>query len=133
MTKQLLVNKIICPDGTELESRHKHDFVLHVQEDGREYFIDGGLEYQRIGCADREYIDCTCYVGDDHGKIREHFTWESFLDADGNNLDRSIFRKLKDITDDHLEALIRFTEEDYPDYIHNLFIEERKYRDEVEA
>lgn len=126
--RQLLINKIICPDGTELVSNHTHDFVSHVQEDGREYFIDGGLEYQRVGSADNEYVDCTCYVGDPHDKIREHFTWKSYLDADGCILDPPIVRKLKDISDKHLDVLIEFTKEDYPEFINNLFIEERRYR-----
>lgn len=39
MERELLVNKIRCPDGTILESRHRHDFKQHIQDDGREYFI----------------------------------------------------------------------------------------------
>ena len=39
--RQLLVNKIQCPDGTIIQSKHQHDFVQHTQEDGREYAVVG--------------------------------------------------------------------------------------------
>tara|TARA_Y100000310_G_scaffold227068_1_gene229273 strand:+ start:10444 stop:10872 length:429 start_codon:yes stop_codon:yes gene_type:complete len=127
-SKILLVNKIICPDGTVLESRHRYDFVGHVQADGREYFVDGGLEYQRIGYSDKEYIDCTCYSDDPIEKIREHFTWVSYSDKHGEPLDEPKWTLLKDITDEHLQALVKWTEDDDPDYLHQLFILEGGYR-----
>jgi len=129
--KQLLVNKIICPDGTELVSRHRHDFQYHRQEDGREYFTDGGLDYQRIGASDEEYTDCTCYVGDPIEKVREHFPWRSTLDKDSKPLDKPIFKLLKDLDDDHLEALISWTNKySYPEFIVDLFKQEKEYRNE---
>lgn len=36
----LLYNAIKCPDGTLLVSRHQHDFQMHRQKDGREYYVD---------------------------------------------------------------------------------------------
>lgn len=128
---QLLVNKIVCPDGTVLESRHRHDYREHKQADGRIYMVDGGLDYQRIGFSDTKFTNHTYYVGDEHTKIREHFTWKSVLDENSDPLPHPIYRKLKDITDDHLEALIGFTKEDYPDYIHELFVAEKSYREET--
>ena len=127
---QLLVNKIICPDGTVLESRHRHDYQEHEQEDGRVYLVDGGLDYQRIGFSDTEFTNCTYHVGDDHSKIREHFTWKSILDENGERLEQPIYRKLKDLTDAHIYALIEFTAEDYPQFINDLFIAEKSYREE---
>lgn len=59
--KKLIRNAIQCPDGTIIESKHRHDFVLHRQEDGREYFVDGGLDYQRIGYSDNEYKNLSEY------------------------------------------------------------------------
>lgn len=126
---QLLVNKIICPDGTELVSRHRHDFSYHTQDDGREYFTDGGVEYQRIGTSDKEFTDCTCYVGDPIERVREHFTWRSTLDKDGEPLDEPTFKILKDIDDNHLEALINWTNKySYTEFIVYLFQQEKEYR-----
>ena len=36
----LLYNAIKCPDGTLIVSRHQHDFQMHRQKDGREYYVD---------------------------------------------------------------------------------------------
>lgn len=44
MSGQLIYNAIRCPDGTVLESFHRHDFKQH-----KGYFVDGGLAYVRIG------------------------------------------------------------------------------------
>jgi len=125
---QLLVNKIKCPDGTVLQSKHCHDFQMHTQEDGREYFVDGGLEYQRVGFSDEDFEDLTCYTDDPHEKIRECFEWTSVLDENGERLEEPTTRLLKDLTDDHVEALVRFTAEDYPEYIHKVFVDEQEYR-----
>lgn len=126
--RSLLVNKIICPDGTVLESRHQHDFKRHMQADEREYQIDGGLDYQRIVYSDKEFIDCTCYSDDPIEKVREHFKWCSRLDKYGDPLDKPVYTLLKDITDEHLQALVEWTKEGYPDYIHQLFVLEEEYR-----
>lgn len=127
--KQILVNKIQCPDGTVLVSKHRHDFKEHVQDDGREYFIDGGLAYQRIGFSDEEFENLICYTDDPHEKIREHFEWTRCMDASGNLLPEREVVLLKDITDDHLKALVDWTAEDYPEYVHKLFLDETAWRE----
>lgn len=126
--RQILVNKIKCPDGTVLVSKHRHDFKGHIQDDGREYFVDGGLAYQRVGFSDQDFEDLTCYTDDPHEKIREHFEWTRCMDAGGNRLPEPVVVLLKDITDGHLNALVEWTSEDYPDYIHQLFVDEVEWR-----
>lgn len=128
MERKLLVNKIICPDGTELRSHHRHDFVAHVQEDGREYFVDGGTDYQRIGASDSEYTDCTCYTDDPIEKIREHFIWVSVLDKNGEILDIPIVRLLKDLDDEHVKTLVVWTSEHYPPEINEAIAREFEFR-----
>jgi len=39
---------MLCPDGTIIQTRHRHDFVGHEDKNGNFYAIDGGLEYCRI-------------------------------------------------------------------------------------
>lgn len=126
--RELLVNKIQCPDGTVLESRHRHDFKEHKQEDDRSYFVDGGLEYQRIGHSDKEYKDLCVYTDDDHSLIREHFTWGRNYDENMNRTPKTEMILLKNITDSHLSALIDLTKEDYPAKIHKVFVDEKEFR-----
>lgn len=126
----LLHNSIMCPDGTVLVSKHQHDFQMHVQEDGREYFVDGGLLYQRIGYSDNEYTNLCVYSDDPHEKIREYFEWGKRKDDVGKMLDKTAYVKLKDITDDHLLALIIYTKENYAEEIHKVFVDEIEYRNQ---
>ena len=121
--KQILVNMIRCPDGTILESRNTHDYQTHTQEDGREFMVDGGLEYLRRSGVGYEELSL-CY-GDDYGSLRECFTWG----ARGINGDQPLhYIKLKDITDSHLEALIDYTKGYSIKEINMLFIDEREFR-----
>ena len=128
MTKVILLyNAIQCPDGTIIESKHRHDFVQHKQLDGRDYFVDGGLDYQRIGYSDNEFINLLVTTEDDHAKIREVFEWTSNYDANMNPI-APVKRKLKDLTDDHVKALVIWTEEGYPEYVHKIMLDEAEYR-----
>lgn len=126
----LLYNAIKCPDGTLLVSRHRHDFKMHVQEDGREYFVDGGLAYQRIGHSDNGYINLCVYSDDSHEKIREYFEWIRHFDKDMNKLPEPEIIKLKDIQDDHLIKLVEWTKDGYSKEIHKVFVDEVKYRNQ---
>ncbi len=129
MTRQLLHNSIKCPDGTILVSQHRHDFVQHEQADGREYFVDGGLSYQRIGFSDKEYTDLSVYTDSPHEDIRNCFTWTRQFDENMDKLPKPEQVLLKNITESHLKALVKWTETGYPDYINEVFKNETKWRD----
>ena len=43
------------PDGTIIQSKHRHDFVGHEDKNGNFYAIDGGLDYCRITAMDTNY------------------------------------------------------------------------------
>lgn len=126
--RQLLVNKIQCPDGTILESKHRHDYREHTQEDGRTYIIDGGLNYQRIGFSDREYADLSVYADDDHSIIREDFEWVRRMDKNKKLLEEPQILKLKDLSNNHVESLCYFTVKGFPDFINKVFVDEHNYR-----
>lgn len=126
--RELLVNSIKCPDGTILKSTFRHDYKEHTQADGRVYFVDGGLDYQRIGHSDTEYKDLTIYTDDPHSIIRELFTWGSIYDAKGKPLKEIVFRKLKDLDNKHIKVLCYFTLKGYPEKINKVFVDEHNYR-----
>jgi hypothetical protein len=45
--KQIVYNAIKTPDGTILESKHRHDYVTYVDKNGSTYMVDGGHSYLR--------------------------------------------------------------------------------------
>lgn len=127
-TRHLIRNAIQCPDGTILESVSQHDFQGHVQEDGREYFVDEGLSYQRVGGSDTEYVNLAVYSDDSHEKIREAFKWTRNYNKKGKPLKKSEQRLLKEVSNDHVENLCYFTVRGYPDFINKIFVDEYNYR-----
>jgi len=126
MERELLHNSIQCPDGTILVSRSRHNFVAHTQEDGRKYFTDGGLEYTRIGFSHNDYIDLCIYTDQPHEEIREGFEWGRSFDKDMNRLPKTEYIKLKDITDNHLEAILSFVIGEGK--IRKVFVDEKEFR-----
>jgi len=44
---RLLLNRIKTPDGTVLTSYTVHDYRTHIDANGLEYMVDGGLDYLR--------------------------------------------------------------------------------------
>lgn len=125
---KILYNAIQCPDGTILHSKYRHDFVAHVQADGREYFVDGGNDYQRIGGTDDMFVNLSVTTEDNHDKIREVFTWTSCFDAYGNRLEAYVIRKLKDLDDSHVKSLVKWTEHGYPSWVNKVMVDELAYR-----
>lgn len=129
-SRHLVYNAIQCPDGTILNSRSRHDFQRHVQEDGREYYVDGGLSYQRIGYSDMEYKNISVYSDDPIEDIREVFLWTRRLDENNEMLPEPEHLLLKEISNSHLDALIEWVSDGYPAFIYDIFVREKQYREE---
>lgn len=133
MMSKIIFNAIRCPDGTVLESKSRWDYQSHTQADGRTYAVDGGNDYQRIAAPDHDYKNLAVTTEDDHSLIREAFTWKSVLDADGNPLNAPVVRKLKDISDDHLRALVDYTVTGYPNWVNRVIVSELNWREIYEV
>jgi hypothetical protein len=78
--RQIVYNAIITPDGTLLESFHRHDYKCHEDTlTGKSYGIDGGLSYTRyIGdvlqdCKIKQYS-----TDDPHEVIRDFVSWGTY-------------------------------------------------------
>ncbi len=102
---KVLVNGMRTPDGTEIFSRSRHDFVTHLDKNGVSYMVDGGLEYiRRSHNPDDPAEDLSVIVGHMPFKqIREMFTWGTY----GRNGSKELkWKYLMHLSRDHLRAII---------------------------
>ena len=121
-TSQLLANRIITPDGTLLQSYHRHDFKTHVDAiTGETYMVDGGISYCRGYVNVVRAKDACVYSNDPHELIREAFHWNSSKGA----------ITLKHLTNDHLVAIIE-TQTHITDNMRKVLTDEIQWRIENE-
>jgi len=72
MEKILIANRIQTPDGTILHSKHRHDFVCHIDKiNGEKYCLDGGNYYQKISFGKNPPIYCPIFSTDDFEEVRK--------------------------------------------------------------
>jgi len=125
MERQIVYNGLKTPDGTIINSVHRHDYVTHEDKNGKHYMIDGGLDYVRRSVnGDEETI--TIYADDEFETVRQYFRWGRNYDKDKNLLPKTEWVILKDITDYHLDALCIY--EKVPKWVTKLFLIEKQFR-----
>ena len=126
MTYQIIRNAIKCPDGTILESKHRHDYKAHIDRVTTErYAVDGGLDYFRgsINKVQPEYLHVT--TEDPFEVQREAFTWGSY----GKNGDEpKHYIKLMDMQTEHIKAILDTQWQIEGTYVEKLFQQELEYR-----
>lgn len=124
---QYLSNKIQTPDGTILESFHRHDYKTYTDTNGEVYMVDGGISYLRRSINKEPYIELSVTTESPFELIRKEFTWGTY----GINGDQPLVRKPLEILDtDHIEAIIN-TQFQLPDYIIQVFYKELLVRKNV--
>lgn len=100
----IIRNGIRTPDGTEIFSQHRHDYVSHKDKNGSTYGVDGGLYYLRRSYTNKDYTDLSVRLGDvtldEAAKIA---TWGT-CGKDGKEPLRYI--PIAEMTLDHLEAVL---------------------------
>lgn len=96
----IMVNAIRTPDGTVLQSFHRHDYRSHVDSsNGRGYAVDGGLDYLRRVCGG-PYDELSLTSEDDFQLIRERMhRFDSRSDQ---------WVALKNMSDDWLAGVVRY-------------------------
>jgi len=99
MTKQLLVNALMTPDGTVIQSNHRHDYVTHIDAtNGKGYMIDGGVDYIRCSNHGDERM-MTYTIDSSLNDLRQWFTWGTY----GIKGDQPFKRvKLRDMSNTHI-------------------------------
>lgn len=126
MGKSLIYNAIRTPDGTILNSKHRHDYIEHLDKNGEIYVIDGGLDYIRTSVNKIPAESLVLYDNEPFKVIREHI-YRGTRGKDGNGSLEYI--KLKDISDEYLTNIITYDEEFNPN--NNLlkyYKREKKFR-----
>lgn len=80
--RRLIYNAIQTPDGTILESKHRHDYRSHNDANGKTYVIDGGLNYIR-STVHKDQISLALYDDEPHSVQREVLKWGTYgIDGD---------------------------------------------------
>jgi len=126
--EKLLCNRIRTPDGTILESMHRHDYVTYTDANGKEYMVDGGLDYLRRNIhEDAPYEELSLYSDAYHQLIRQAFKWVT-RGIDGKQ--PLTWLVLQDMATDHIEAILE-TQTQLRDHIRQVFINELNYRGTV--
>ena len=123
--EKYLANRIRTPDGTILESMHRHDYVTYIDANGKEYMVDGGLDYLRRNIHDdAPYEELSILSSDEHSVIREVFKWGTY-GIDGKQKLKYVI--LKDMSWDHIEAILE-TQTQLRDHVRQVFVNELDYR-----
>ena len=119
---RLISLKIQTPDGTIIESSRKHNPAFHTDKSGQQYMVDYDVNFPRIQ-SDGNHIDLSIYDSSSFELVRDTFKWGSY-GKDG--VDELHLIKLKDLSDDHVKAIIDGGYAGLNDY---LFKMEMEYRE----
>lgn len=123
----IVYNAIRTPDGTVLVSEYTHDYKTYVDKNGKTYMVDGGKSYLRRSNNGDEEVLSICSADEPFSVIREYFTWGTF----GKNGDEPrVFKKLKDLTTDHIKAILE-TQHQINESTRTLLETELKYRETI--
>ena len=122
---KLLANRIITPDGTMLQSKHRHDYVTHIDANGKEYMTDGGIAYcRRIEHDDAPYTEASVYDIDPHEVIRDAFQWGTYGKEGQNPVQ---YKPISSLSNLHIHN-IRMTQSHIGEVIGKVFANEEIYR-----
>lgn len=110
----MIVQKIKTPDGTILESRHRHDFRTHFDTVSNElYMVDGGLDYSRRSINNVPAEEMSVYLEDGIEVVRDAVTWGTRGKA-GRAPVRLV--KLSEMSDKHIRACLDTQHAMHPHY-----------------
>ena len=121
---QILSNRMRTPDGTILESLHRHHYVTHLDANGKEYMLDGGLDYVRSSAnGDEQHL--TVYHDDPHEVVRNVVKWGTYGKHNDQPLKQVI---IADMSTEHLQACLDTQQKNMRPTIYKLMQDEMEYR-----
>ena len=123
----IISNKIRTPDGTVIESMHRHDYVSHTDKNGYVYSVDGGKSYLKRSYSPGAPAaqEASVYSNEPHELIRESFKWGT-RGIDGN--DPLTWICLSEMTTEHIDAVLET--QTLLDHISKIFNDELVFREE---
>jgi len=109
---RIIKSEMRTPDGTILSSKDRHDYVTHMDKNGKEYMLDGGIEYVRASAwGDEEFLTVT--TDDPHNDVRDALTWGTY----GKKGDQPLsYVKLKNMDTEHIQSIIETQRNIYPQF-----------------
>jgi len=123
---EILCSKMRTPDGTILESKNGHDYVTHMDANGKEYMLDGGLEYvRRSAHGDEEVL--TLMSDDDHESIRLVLKWGTYGKQGGQPLSYVTIARMET---EHLHACLDTQKATMRPAMYKVMQDELEYRNE---
>jgi len=119
---------MITPDGTLLQSRHRHDFVQYTDANGLVYMVDGGLDYIRRSINDSApHVDKCVYDDVPHEEQREVATWGTY----GKNGDEPrSYVTVANMSTEHIKAVVK-TQDNVLEQLLTVLKAELWYRDVI--
>jgi hypothetical protein len=126
--RKLIRNAMITPDGTLLQSRHRHDFVQYTDANGLVYMVDGGLDYIRRSINDSApHVDKCVYDDVPHEEQREVATWGTY----GKNGDEPLsYVTVANMSTEHIKAVVK-TQDNVLEQLLTVLKAELWYRDVI--
>ena len=122
---KILSSRMRTPDGTILESKHRHDYVTHTDANGKEYMLDGGRDYVRCSAnGDEEMLTVTS--DDSHSLIREVVNWGTY-GKDGDEPLRYV--TIAGLNPYHLRAILDTHQKRMRPALYKVMQDEVKYRE----
>lgn len=120
---ELLVNRWMTPDGTILHSKAPHDYVRYWDEEERYYAVDSTLS--GLVRITGNLKNLCLYEDDPHEEVRKYFCWGTY----GKNGDQPHkWVALKDMSNLHIDAILRTHVHIRGTVVERVFIREVKYR-----
>ena len=123
----ILRNSIKCNHcNDEIESKHRHDFV--TCKCGK-IAVDGGKDYRRTMFTElSDFTDTSIDDDGSHELRRQYLTWGNNYDKDMNRLPETIYNPIKNMTSDHIQAILDGGWAKNNPFYEELFKEELKFR-----
>lgn len=121
---KVLASRIQTPDGTILQSFHRHDYKEYVDANGETYMIDGGTDYRRGFVNKQPAKDISIYTDDPFEIKRTAKLWGTY----GKNGDEPLkWISVSEMEDAHIDKLLEPQMYVKPE-IKEILIMEKKYR-----